>query len=476
MKRIPAILLTIALLIGLIPVSSCISDDITTSPTARLEFSRDTVSFDTIFTDEGTPTARLLVYNRNKQGVNISSIRFADPQSRFSINVDGTSGTEFRDIEIRGNDSIYVFIECLLPEAPDSEPYLSEDKLEFVTNGNTQEVVVEAYGQNVTRLHNVELTSDATLTAQQPYVVYDSLVVAPGVRLTIEPGARILFHDKARLVVRGSLDATGEPGKLIQFRGDRLDNVLPDLNYDVLTAQWGGITFRPESFSNRLSYVDVRSSQYGVVADSTGNSEQLKLLIHNSWLHNAAGNTLTAKHCRIEAYGSCFSEAKESAVSVTGGKARLVQCTLANNYLFSAVGGSLLSLQHLFPEDLNECNLPLLEAEVVNCILYSKMCGEIYPGDLTGSSVYLRNCLLGADGTDDANFIECLWGEDPLFLTVREDYYFNYRLGAESPAINAGNPAFLSEMCATDMYGLSRYLSPRPDMGAYVFSTSYLEN
>ena len=57
-------------------VQSCISDDFTTSSSVRLRFSTDTVSFDTVFTDLGTPTARLRGFNPDKKGVNISSISF----------------------------------------------------------------------------------------------------------------------------------------------------------------------------------------------------------------------------------------------------------------------------------------------------------------------------------------------------------------------------------------------------------------
>ena len=151
MKKLFPLLLTIAGFFGLI-LSSCISDAISTSPSDTLAFSRDTVNFDTVFTDLGTPTARLIVFNRNKKGVEISSIRLKKDDSNFSINVDGQSGKIFRDIEIRGNDSIYMFIECFIPETSSAEPYLVEDELEFVTNGVTQTVRLEAYGQNVTRL------------------------------------------------------------------------------------------------------------------------------------------------------------------------------------------------------------------------------------------------------------------------------------------------------------------------------------
>ncbi|MDE6804064.1 MAG: hypothetical protein K2J29_05490 [Muribaculaceae bacterium] len=61
------ILAFISALIGL-AMTACISDDFSTSPDDRLTFSTDTVSFDTVFTGQGTPTARLLVFNHAKKG------------------------------------------------------------------------------------------------------------------------------------------------------------------------------------------------------------------------------------------------------------------------------------------------------------------------------------------------------------------------------------------------------------------------
>ena len=150
-------LLYIAVFPALIPwLAGCISDSFTTSPSDVLTFSADTVSFDTVFTDLGTPTARLKVFNKAKKAVNISSIRFeGDSDSYFSMNVDGQSGRQFSDVEIRGGDSIFVFIECFIPEQEQNTPQLIEDRLQFVTNGVTQNVLLEAWGQNVTRLKGI---------------------------------------------------------------------------------------------------------------------------------------------------------------------------------------------------------------------------------------------------------------------------------------------------------------------------------
>jgi hypothetical protein len=81
--------------------------------------------------------------------------------------------------------------------------------------------------------------------------------------------------------------------------------------------------------------------------------------------------------------------------------------------------------------------------------------------------VYLRNCLLKSNGDDDSNFIACLWGEDPLYYTVRNDYIFDYRLKEGSPAIGAANAQLTLSAAARDAYGLPR--GTNPDLGAYVY-------
>ncbi len=448
---------------------SCISDSFSTSPSDVLTFSTDTLSLDTVFTDLGTPTARLKVYNRASKSINISSIRFRSTPSPFSLNVDGVSGTDFSNVEIRPNDSIFIFVECFIPENSDERPFLVEDALDFVTNGVQQSVVVEAYGQNVERLRGVTLHEDMTMRAGRPYVVFDSLVVAPGARLNIEPGTRLLFHDKARLVVRGSLEAVGAPGKMVQMRGDRLDNVLPDVGYDILAGQWEGVIIAPESFDNRLEYVDMRSTSAGLRVDSGGGLDRTKLTLVNSWLHNSQSTVLQSRYARVDAYGVCFSEAASAVVELTGGVHAFSQCTIANNYLFAIPWQPLLTLFHCMPDDDTAGNgQPLMQASFENGIIYG-MAADLNVDDFAGSDVYLRNVLLRSEGEDDEHFVDCIWGEDPLFYTVRSDYYFNYRLRPDSPAIGAGKPAYVNPLTATDMDGLPRLGAGNPDLGAYVY-------
>lgn len=457
--------------IGLI-ATSCISDAVSTSPTDILTFSRDTVNFDTVFTDLGTPTARLVVANRAKKGIVISSIRLKNPDSNFQINVDGVSGKTFHDVEIWKEDSIFMFIECFIPETAGNEPYRVEDELEFVTNGVTQTVLLEAYGQNVTRLRAKRISEDTRFTAELPYVVFDSLVVEKNATLRIDPDVRLLFHDGASLIIHGRIEATGEPGKLVQMRGDRLDNVLPNVGYDILAGQWEGIRISRESFNNRLEYVDMRSTSEGLRVDSCGDTTQTKLLLRNSWLHNSQSHALEAKYAHIEAYGVCFSEAADAVVSLHGGINRFVQCTIANNYLFAAISEPLLCLYHCLPkhaeEDTANTN-PLMTASFENSIIYG-LGKDLNEGDLTDSNVFFRNVSLKSEGNNDDNFIDCLWDCDPLFLTDRPIYYFNYHVMPDSPVIGTGNPEFVTNETLIDIDGVDRLtVTPTgaPVLGAY---------
>lgn len=452
-----------------IAFTSCIEDDFSTSSSDILSFSTDTLSFDTVFTDQGTPTARLKVYNRAKKSLNISSIAMREPSSRFSMNVDGQSGTTFHDVEIRGGDSIFIFVECLLPPAPDDTPQLTSDAIVFLTNGVKQEVELEAWGMNVTRLRDKRITADTRFTAERPIVVFDSLVVEKGATLTIDPGVKLLFHDKASLTVRGTLNAVGAPGKMIDMRGDRLDYVLPDVGYDILAGQWQGITIAPGSFDNRLEYVDMRSTVHGLVVDSCADLSRTKLTIVNSWLHNSQGTALTSRHAVVNAYGSVFSEAAGHVVELHGGQHQFVQCTFSNYYLYSAPWQSIVGLYHLLPDETDEApGLPLMKASFDNGIIYG-MAADMNVGDLNGSDVFMRYMLLRSEGDDDEHFLHCIWGEDPLFRTVREDYIFNYRVRADSPAIGAAFPSYIEQFFSRDMDGTDRLIPGPPTLGAYQY-------
>lgn len=99
------------LFIAVLLFNSCKKeDDFNTSQSFSLRFSTDTILFDTIFTTIGSTTEFLLVYNDENKPVKISSIRLANGNSSlFRLNVDGTPGKIFNDIEI-GKKTAFGFL------------------------------------------------------------------------------------------------------------------------------------------------------------------------------------------------------------------------------------------------------------------------------------------------------------------------------------------------------------------------------
>ncbi len=141
--------------------TACIDDGFTTSPSDILAFSTDTVNFDTIFTEQGTATRTLKVYNRSDKSLKISSINLAKGSaSGFIVNVDGLSGTSFNDTEIRGQDSLYIFIIANVAATGNALPVENRDSLIFVTNGVRQEVKLLAQTQDAKRLRGITINSD----------------------------------------------------------------------------------------------------------------------------------------------------------------------------------------------------------------------------------------------------------------------------------------------------------------------------
>lgn len=462
--KTPSFYFLIMMVLAAAGLTSCIEDGYTSSPSDRPTFSTDTLDMGTVITTDVSTTQRFTVRNPHSKGLLISDIRVEGANAEmFRLNVDGFSGTTFENVEIRANDSIYVLVSCRLPENNIDAPVNIDAKIVFTTNGMKDEVVVMATGQDVTRLSGAVIDSNTTFSAAKPYQVFDSLVVAPDVTLVLPAGTTLMFHDGAYMRVYGTLDSRGTAENPVEIRGDRTGDVITGITFDLMAGQWRGLQFDPGSKGNRLYHTVIRNTVAGVVADGT------ELEIVNSRLRNSQYRALTSTFSNITAVGSEFAEAPYGTVYLAGGESSFDHCTFPNYYLFSAIYEPAVVLDHLNAATALEdaADQPYTVAKFTNSILYG-LGSDISPGDLKETNVFLHNCLLKSNGSNDDHFIDCLWDVDPLYYTVREDYKFDYRLKPESPAIGAGNAALSTHPAAdTDAYGLSR--GSRPDLGAYVF-------
>ncbi len=451
--------------------TSCIEDNFTTSSNHLLEFSCDTLSFDTMFTELGSPTKQFIIYNRHKQMINISSISFeGNENARFFMNVDGMKGNEFNNVEIRGGDSIYVFVESLINATNQNAPLEIKDRIKFVTNGVTQSVVLTAWGQDVTRLTRPEYEADYRMTADRPYVIFDTLHVAEGATLTIDAGTTLYFHDKAAMKIDGTIIANGTQQNPIHLRGDRTDYLFDGANYDIMAGQWGGIEFSETSMGNQLNYVLMRGSTNGVIVNAN-NADTQALHIFNSVLHNSANNVLTINNAWVDAEGCELSNAGENVLAITGGKCHFSHCTIANYYIFGITGNSVI---HFNLED--EENNPIHPVTFIDNSIITGIVSDINIGDFTGHEVYIRNTMLRSKGSDDDNFINCRWDADAKFYMDRENYIFDYRLKNESDAIALGSADLCPQSALVDRYGNYRLRDGAVDMGAYTWIYAEEEN
>ena len=448
-------------------MSSCIEDGFTTLSSDVLAFNKDTVAFDTVITMQGTATKQMVVYNRSKKQINITSIKVAGLSSKghFHLNVDGIRGDEFKNVEIRGNDSIYIFIEAYIDELEENEPTLLEDSLKFETNGVSQSVLLTAWGQDVIRLSGDTISRNRRLTADKPYLIYDTVFVSERATLTIDPGATLLFHDKAAMRCAGKILANGTAEAPITFRGDRLDRIVGSTSFDIMSGQWGGIIFTPPTMGNVLKHVVMKGSTIGMHCSANGDTTHCALKLVNCVLTNSKTTCLATAACYVQAIGTEISDAAEEVAYFAGGKVMASQCTFANNYLFKVPSFPIVNV---FDVEYNNGTLGKIKAYFDNCIIHG-LSSEINEGDLDDFDVYLRYCLLKNTGNDDAHFINCVWDADPCFLTVRDDQIFDYRLGNESDAIGKGNPDLCPAEARYDRYGVDRRANGAIDLGAYAW-------
>lgn len=287
-------------------LTSCRNDFDFETSSGGLEFSKDTVYLDTVFTNIGSSTYTLKVYNRSNKNISIPSIRLNKGQSsKYRLMVDGMPGKEFNNIEMLAKDSMFVFIE-VTEDVANVNPadFLYTDFIEFNSSSGMQKVdlvtlIQDAYfiypqrtpnsnggfdyedltlgtneqGEpvkiNVSYLDENDPINGNELfwNNSKPYVIYGYAFVPPTKTLTIQEGARIHFHADSGIIVANdaSLFVDGKPSTTdaleneVIFEGDRLE---PD--FSEVPGQWGTIWLTNGSHSNVLNNLTIKNAVVGL--------------------------------------------------------------------------------------------------------------------------------------------------------------------------------------------------------------------
>ncbi|WP_316790951.1 hypothetical protein [Pedobacter frigoris] len=319
--RIP---LTLIFLI-IIALTGCRkSDDITTDKDAKLVFSSDTVLFDTVFTTVGSTNKRIKVYNIHHKDINISNIRLSGGNhSPFSLIINGQPVNQRDNIEIGSKDSINIFIKVSINPNNQSQPFIVQDSILFNTNGNEQTVQLIAYGQNAVFINGQVISNNTTWTSTLPYIIYKSVTVAPDVTLNIPAGTKVLFHNGAAMLVRGSLNAQGKVTQPILFAGDRMEN-----SYAEEPGQWMGIHFYSSSINSKIINSTIKNAIIGITADSLSKNGGPKLLLSGSVVKNMSITAIAGYGTSVTAFTNLFFNCGQYILyGISGGNYNIKQNT-----------------------------------------------------------------------------------------------------------------------------------------------------
>ena len=455
------------MLLPLLVLCSCTDDwKFSTDSGYVLGFSADTVCFDTVFTGVASASAEFRIYNPNDVGLRFDALMGGGAASAFRMNLDGEGGATIAGLEIPAGDSLFCFVSVNITQTDQTEVFSAFDSIRFVLeSGEVQCVRLLARGQNAVRLKGRRIEADETLTSRLPYIVYDSLYVAEGATLTLSPGTRLYFHKDAVLDVAGRLMAQGSRDSMIVMRGDRLDFMLPDVPYDVLDGQWGGIRLRDSSYGNLLQWCDIHGGSWGVLADSA-DAGQLKISIVSSVIHNVRINGIQAEGCRIRVANSQITNAGVTCVDITGGWSEFTFCTIAGFSLWS-IGSQAV----LLSDRRGRTAVPFLGANFRNCIITGRHESELitqFADSVKDTAPYsVSNSLLMVRDTADTRFSNVVFENRKADVFGPYNFVDNsirgyrsvFMLDSLSPA--RGIADSLSAVWPVDLAGV-----PRPPVGA----------
>ena len=495
--------------------SSCRKDFEFSAANVTLEFSKDTIYLDTIFTNTSSSTYNLKVYNKSDNDILIPSLKLGlGEASNFRLSVDGRAGKVFDNVELLAKDSLFIFVEATVDIDNFTSPegtFLYTDNIEFNLSNNQQSValvtlvkdavfiypdrdnttkIVETLTLNIdgelveTELQGRELLpEELTFTNEKPYVIYGFAAVPEGETLTIDAGARIHFHtdsgiivtNEASLQVNGAFSSDQEAlENEVIFESDRLEP-----NFSNIPGQWGTIWLFDGSVNNTISYATIKNATLGILCDGNPNVANDKLTITNSQIYNSSSFGILGRNTSIKGENVVINNAGQSSFAGTlGGKYNFTHSTIVNYWDtgFRQFPAVLLN-NYVLDEDNNATIADLTEANFNNCIIYGNDNPEILLDEIEDEAVSFNfkftNCLIRFEDNNnnftapnydlnDTNHYEGnIYNEEPNFKDTSLNRLI---IGEASAAINKGLASFAIQV-PVDILNTDR--TAAPDLGAY---------
>ena len=397
--------LLLLLLVGFaISLTSCRNDFDFESKVGGLEFSKDTVYLDTVFTNIGSSTYTLKVYNRSDKNISIPSLRLKKgTASKYRLMVDGIAGQEFENVEMLAKDSMYIFV-SVTADVADANPtdFLYTDKILFgdELNPNHQDVdlvtlIQDAYFIYPGRVQNPDESytydtlnlgtdnngnpvsirgrflndnhpingNELQWNNSKPYVIYGYSAIPANQTLTVDPGARIHFHSESGLIVanNASLQVNGTNANQVVFEGDRLEP-----GFSETPGQWGTIWLTQGSTNNQIKNLTVKNATVGILVTGNDGTPTPTLDIENTQIYNCANVGLLARTGNIEGRNLVINNCGQTAFAGSfGGSYEFTHCTFANYW------SSPTQTAVLLDDYDGDAIYALTKANFKNCIIHT---------------------------------------------------------------------------------------------------------
>lgn len=502
---------TLGLLILVIALSSCRNDFEYLPSTGNLEFSKDTVYLDTVFTNIGSSTYTLKVYNRSSEDISIPTVRLSEGESsRYRLNVNGRAGKVFNNVEILARDSIFVFIETTIDinSFPGNLQFLYTDAIEFDAGNNLQKVELVTLVQdavflyperfedgtietlllgmdeedNEIRIEGFFLDDDhLTFTNEKPYVIYGYAAVPPNKTLTVEAGARVHFHEASGIIVanQGSIKANGalstNPELMeneIIFQGDRLEPAFRDI-----PGQWGTIWLTAGSTDHEFNHTTIKNGVVGIMMDSNDGTNNPTLTLKNTQIYNSSNVGLMARTGYVDGENIVISNSGQASLYISlGGRYNFRHSTFANYWNNSFRNFPAVVIDNSLQVSQTEIDVADLEANFSNCIIYGSEAREFFLNRVDGAAFNFefRNSLLKFedpqgqfvdnplyDFSNTLLYQNNVFNQNPEFLAPLQN---KLNISNESAANGIGDPT-TTQQVPVDLLGTTR--GTPSDAGAY---------
>lgn len=468
---------------------ACRREDYYEGSDIEITFSEDTLRFDTVFASRGSATRFIKVYNPKNQPV-LADIELLNAStSFFRINVDGVASSVAKQVEINGNDSIYIFVEVTIdPDQPLSiSPFVIEGQIEVVVNNVKTIAHLEAWGQNANYIPSIAGKGKIALLScdlgqrvwddPKPYVIYGilyidscTLVLPAGTKIYVHGGivrdTNNIYNDGLIVVLKnGRLISNGTVDNPVSFQGDRLESQFADVK-----SQWVGILVWQESKGSKISHTQIKNSIIGIRADSLAS-----LFLYGCQISNTGGPAIIGRHSSIYAENCLFFDNNSYGLQLTyGGNYNFNYCTVGS---YEGQNEAVILTDFYCADPLCQSGVQInaLNARFTNCIFAGFDQDEVglvrasedvnnFKYSFTNCAVRVNELLLEKNHPDFFDFCkDCisLKSNDKLFLNVRED---DYRLDTVSVVLGKAKPL---NTVTDDITGKLR--KSMPDLGCYEF-------